>query len=198
MKRILTIACLLVSSYGLMAQKHYLELGLGTGTTPLSEDRVGKLSLNVAAMKPISDQLHLGLDLSLGGNFVPGDYSTLQGNTEILDPHGSHWSSIMFMGRYYPIAKVPFYTGLGVGINSYWSYVHTIEDDRIHRINLAVNPEIGFTINQKLNMGLRYFMGGSTRDFEGSKLPDYGGNTVQLNSEPVNILMLTFGWRIGL
>lgn len=198
MKKFIIFSFLFVVSQGLLAQNFYLDLGIGNGSAAIGEDRQGKLMLQVSVMKRVSDQLHLGLELSTGGNFIPADNTFTQGTTEILDPHRTQWSSALARAKYYPISTLSLYAGLGVGINSYWSNVNTLETDRISQINLALSPELGFDFSRNFNVGLRYLIGGSTSDFEGNRSPEYGGNLVRSFSQSVNLILITFNFRWGL
>lgn len=198
MKKLLISLSLLFATQALVAQNYYVELGLGVGSASVGNDRQGKIMLQAAAMKQLSHQFHLGIELTTGGNFIPSEDNTFEGTTEIYNPDGTNWSSAMLKAKFFPVENLPIYAGLGVGINSYWSNVNTVEAQRTSQINMAMSPEIGFRFLDRVNLGVRYHIGGNTDEFEGNRAPEYGGHLVRLNGESVNILLVTMSWRFGL
>ena len=194
-KKLLLITVMSFTGLGLFGQSVTLELGMGVGAEQTSGDRIGKISLNAAIYRQFTDRLSFGLDLTAGGNFIPSDNSTVEGNTEILDPFGTQWTSTMVKAKYHPLESFPVYVAMHAGINSYWWNVNTIEEQRINRINFAVAPEVGIDLKTGFTMSMRYLLGGSTPEFTGNR----GGNTqVTLDSRNVNILTFSLGYRIKL
>lgn len=199
MKNLLFLFAALISINGLNAQKFHLEGGVAMGSIPDADNSRGKAMLYVSAYRILSEHFTLGLELSTGGDFIPGDNSSFEGTTEILNPDDTNWSSAMLKGRYYfTTGPSPIYTGLGLGINSYWSYVHTVETKIASRINLAVAPEIGIDIRKRLNVSLRYLAGGKTDSFEGVRIQRTSGDRVSLQSERVGIILFSMGYRLTL
>ncbi|MCE7991196.1 MAG: hypothetical protein HEP71_04415 [Roseivirga sp.] len=199
MKNLLLLSLLAISAFTVNAQNVHLEGGVAMGGVPNAGNGRGKAMLYAAGYKTLSDRFTFGLELSTGGDFIPGDNATFEGTTEILDPNDTNWSSVMAKGRYYfTSGSSPLYAGTGVGINSYWEYVHTLESKTASKINLAFAPEIGIDIRKRLNVSLRYLVGGSTDSFEGIKPQNTSGDRVSLESQRVSIILFSMGLRLNL
>ncbi len=199
MKHLLLVCLLLISLCSVNAQNVYLEGGVALGSVPNADDNSrGKAMLYVAGYRTFSDHFALGLELSTGGDFIPGDNSTFEGNTEILNPDDTNWSSAMVKGRYYfTTGPSPLYAGAGLGINSYWNYVHTVESKTVSKINLAVAPEIGIDIRKRLNVSMRYLIGGSTDSFEGIRTQN-ANDRISIQSQNVSIFLFSMALRLNL
>lgn len=199
MKHLLLVTLFLTSLCSLSAQNVHLEGGVALGSIPNADDNSrGKAMLYVAGYRAFSDHFTLGLELSTGGDFIPGGNSTFEGNTEILNPDDTNWSSAMFKGRYYfTTGASPLYAGAGLGVNSYWNYVHTVESKTVSKINLAVAPEIGIDIRKRLNVSMRYLIGGSTDSFEGIRTQN-ANDRISIRSQSVSIFLFSMALRLNL
>lgn len=199
MKRTLSVLFLLALSFTqLTAQNLIFEGGLGLGNVTGKDHSQGKIMLFAALYKPQSANFHWGLELSAGGNFIPSDSESFEGTTEILSPYDANWGNAMIKGRYFFTQDAsPIFAGMGIGINSYWSNVNAVEENRVSQINLGFEPEVGITIRRRLTASMKYLVGGSTPSFNGNRPQEYGGNPIQLREEKVNVLMLTLGYVLN-
>ncbi len=199
MKNLLVLSALFLSVISVKAQHVHLEGGVAVGGIPNADNSQGKAMLYVAGYRIFSNHFTLGLEMSTGGAFIPGDNGMFEGTTEILDPNDTKWSSAMIKGRYYfTTGPSPIYAGTGLGVNSYWNYVHTVESKTAINVNLAIAPEIGIDIRKRLNVSLRYLMGGSTANFEGIRTQSTTGDRISLQSQRVSILLFSMGLRLNL
>lgn len=199
MKKLLVLSALFISVISVKAQHVHLEGGVGMGGILNADKSQGRAMLYVAGYRIFSDHFTLGLEMSTGGDFISGGNSTFEGTTEILDPNNTKWSSAMIKGRYYfTMGPSPVYAGAGLGVNSYWDYVHTVESKTVTKINLAIAPEIGIDIRKRLNVSLRYLIGGSTAAFEGTRIQSTSGDRITLQSQNVSIILLSMGLRLNL
>ncbi|GAB5530430.1 MAG: hypothetical protein Roseis3KO_22070 [Roseivirga sp.] len=199
MKELLVLSAIFISVISVKAQHVHLEGGLAMGGIPNADNSRGKAMLYAAGYRIFSDHFTLGIELSTGGAFIPGGNSTFEGTTEILEPNDTKWSSAMIKGRYYfTKGPSPVYAGAGLGVNSYWAYVDTVESKTATSINLAIAPEIGIDIRKRLNVSLRYLIGGSTADFDGTRIQGTSGDRITLASSSVSILLLSMGLRLNL
>lgn len=199
MKNLLVLSALFLSVISVNAQHVHLEGGVAVGGIPNADNSQGKAMLYVAGYRIFSGHFTLGLEMSTGGDFIPGGNSTFEGTTEILDPYNTKWSSAMIKGRYYiTMGPSPIYAGAGLGVNSYWEYVHTVESKTATNVNLAIAPEIGIDIRKRLNVSLRYLVGGSTDAFEGTRTQSTSGDRITLQSKSVSILLVSMGLRLNL
>lgn len=199
MKKLLIISALFISIISVKGQHVHLEGGVAMGGIPNADNSRGKAMLYAAGYRIFSDHFTLGVELSTGGAFIPGDNSEFEGTTEVLDPNNTNWSSAMMKGRYYfTTGPSPIYAGAGLGINSYWNYVHTVESKTATRLNLAVAPEIGIDIRKRVNVSLRYLIGGSTESFEGTRTRNTSGDRISLQSQRVSIILFSMGLRLNL
>jgi len=188
--KVIPIIILLMFSLSSMAQESYLEGGFGIGNVLGSTHRSGKAELHIGVFKgfPFGE---LGLDLSGGGNFIPGTNSIEEPGVEILSPNDVKFASVMLLYRF-PLIKNIFieprlgYTALNV-------FVHTTDITKLRQDNISAGIGIGVSLD-KIALSLRYQYNGETSDYEG--LRDAG--TVKSFSEPVSMILLRMSYHLEL
>lgn len=202
MKRLSTVTLILILyliNTQLSAQGYAANVSLGLGNVVGYNHPQGKIQLGIMCVRSmLEDKLQMGIEISMGGNFIPGD-SEVDDITriELIDAANANWTGVQYKGRYFLAGESlrPF-VGLGIGANNYWFNVNTVEEETVNQWNLAFAPEVGLGIN-KFNLALRYIVGGSTPDFSGVRPVEYGGNQVVLTSENLDIILLTFGYTLS-
>ena len=154
------------------AQDYMSEIGLGIGNVVGSEHTLGKAEIFANVFKPLKTG-QLGLDFTAGGNFIPGDRSTMEGNTETLSPNDIRYHSATVVYRY-PIKK-RFFIEPRLGYSSLSYFVHTDEDRKISEPNFSYGLSMGATVLDKFSVSIRYqYLGMTPETFSrvSRKLPN--------------------------
>ncbi|SNR45447.1 hypothetical protein [Dokdonia pacifica] len=189
-KQTLFIICCFFIFQSNFAQNIEMEVGVGIGNVvgEVHEKGKGELFLSVFKSYKFGE---LGLDLSTGGNFIPGNLSTMEENIEIVSPNDSKFWSISALYRCK--IKKHFFIEPRLGFASLYSFVHTDNTRRINQSNFTAGFGIGARI-ERFVVSLRYQYYGETADFEGVRNTE----TIISNSEPFDAILLRVSFRFGL
>ena len=189
MKQTLFMICCLLVFQDTNSQSVQMEVGAGIGNVVGEDHDLGKGELFLSALKSYNFG-ELGLDLSMGGNFIPGERSTMEENIETLSPNDSKFWSITALYRYK--VKKHFFIEPRLGFASLYSFVHTDNTTRINQSNFTAGFGIGARI-ERFVVSLRYQYYGKTADFEGIR----NTQTVISNLESFDAILLRFSFRFG-
>ncbi len=182
---ILALTCLCSN-----AQNLQIETGFAMGNVVGEEHSLGKAELHLSFLKCYKFG-QLGLDFSTGGNFIPGERSTTEGNTEILSPNDTKFGSITFLYRL-PITKHIFVEPR-MGYASLYAWVNTDDSRRIQQSNFSAGVGLGAYV-RRFTFSLRYQYYGRTADYMGSR----DGTIIVSNSEHIDMIFLRWSYRFGL
>jgi hypothetical protein len=189
-KTTLTILALAFTSSWAYAQNSQIETGLALGNVAGEAHSLGKGELHLNFLKCFGFG-QLGLDFSTGGNFIPGERSTLEGNIETLSPNDSKFSAITFLYRL-PISR-QFFAEPRLGYASLFASVNTDDTDKTRQANFSTGIGLGAYV-KRFTFSLRYQYYGRTPDYQGTR----DGTIVVSNPEPVDMIFLRWSYRFGL
>ncbi|WP_431157857.1 outer membrane beta-barrel protein [Winogradskyella poriferorum] len=177
-------------SFGLNAQNLFSEVGIGIGNVIGNEHKLGKAELHFNILKQ-NNYGQMGIDLSLGGNFIPGDHSQLSENTETLSANDAKFTALTFFYRL-PLGKKTFVEPR-IGYASLYHSVNTNDESTIKKANFTYGIGLGIHLIERLTLGLRYQFLGTTPDYQGTR------NQIQVvsNSEPVDVVLLRISYRFN-
>ena len=187
--RLLVFMIMILLVPSIQAQSLQFETGVAIGNVT-TKHSLGKAELHFNLLKCYNFG-QLGLDFATGGNFIPGERSTLEGNTETLSPNDSKFSSINVLYRR-PIKKA-FFVEPRMGYASLFSFVHTDDSRKITQPNFTMGLGVGGYIG-RFTFSLRYQYYGKTASYQGAR-----DNTVVIsNPESFDLVLLRMSYRFGL
>ena len=186
----LPIVILFCSINSVLAQNLFTEVGLGIGNVTGGEHTKGKAEIYVNVLKSYGFG-ELGLDISTGGNFIPGTTSAVENNIETLASNDAKFSSITAFGRLAVFEKIYIEPRFGYASLFYW--VHADNEDRISESKISYGLGVGTTISDNFSISLRYQHLGNTPEYEGSK----DATTIISKSEPLQLVLLRIGYRFN-
>ena len=172
------------------AQDKFIEVGIGIGNVTGNRNARGKGELHFNIIKSYKFG-QLGLDVSTGGNFIPGTSNTADENTEILSSNDFKFTNITVLYRL-PI-KSHLFVESRLGYSSLFSFVHTEDKTKISQPNFTAGIGIGAYINN-FTLSLRYQYLGVTPNYEGTK----NMTIVKSNSESLGLLLFRISYRFDL
>lgn len=172
------------------AQTTSIEAGIGIGNVLGAKHSLGKAELHLSLLQHFRFGA-LGLDLSTGGNFIPGTRSTEAPKLEILEPNDTKLSAAMILYRRSVFKKV--YIEPRIGYTNLHAFVHSNEQKKVSQSNWSAGLGVGTEL-KKLNFSLRYQYYGQTANFLGTR--EHG--MVQSESAPVAIVFLRLSYRLDL
>lgn len=172
------------------AQDKFIEVGLGIGNVTGNRNARGKGELHFNIIKSYKFG-QLGLDVSIGGNFIPGTTNTTDENIEILSSNDFKFTTITVLYRL-PI-KSHLFVEPRFGYSSLFSFVHTDGKTKITRPNFTIGIGIGTHLNN-FTLSLRYQYLGVTPDYSGIK----NETIVNSNSESLALLLFRISYRFNL
>lgn len=189
-KYVLLLAFLLFKTQSIVAQHTFMEIGVGIGNVVENKNARGKGELHFNIIKPYKFG-QLGLDVSTGGNFIPGTTNTVDENMEILSSNDFKFSAITVLYRL-PV-KQYFFVESRLGYSSLFTFVHTDDKTKISQPNFTVGIGIGAHLNN-FTLSLRYQHLGVTPNYIGTK------NTIIVKSNPesLDLLLLRVSYRFNL
>ncbi len=177
------------TQYG-KTQHLFAEVGAGVGNVVEEEHTLGKGELYFNLLTSFKFG-QIGLDFATGGNLIPGERTSQEGDIEILSPNDARFGTISLLYRL-PIGKHLFIEPRsGYSVLSY--FVHTDNDTKIKQQNLSYGLGVGAVLQDRLSVSLRYERLGLTPAYEGTK----DRTTVISNAEPVNLLLFRMGYRFS-
>ena len=186
----LLIVTLLLLIHTSFAQDLFSEVGVGLGNVIGEEHSKGKAEIYINLIKSYKFG-EIGLDISTGGNFVPGNISGIVGNIETLSPNDAKFTSLIAFFRL-PILK-KLYVEPRFGYSSLFYNVNTDSERIINRSNITYGIGIGTTLFENLSLSLRYQHMGNTPNYVGIK----NSTTLISNSEKVNLVLLRVAYRFN-
>ena len=172
------------------AQNIQIETGWAMGNVAGEKHSLGKAELHMTALKCYNFG-QIGLDLATGGNFIPGDRSTIEGNSEILSPNDTKFSSVALVYRF-PMTRHIFLEPK-LGYASLFSYVHTDDTQKIKQPNFSAGFGFGGYIG-RFTLSLRYQYYGQSPSYQGSR----DGTMVVSNAESIGMILFRTSFRFGL
>lgn len=189
-KYLLFLVLLLLKIELINAQDSYMEVGLGIGNVIGNRNARGKGELHFNIIKSYQFG-QLGLDISTGGNFIPGITSIEDENIETLSSNDFKFTTLMVFYRL-PIKK-HFFIESRFGYSSLFAFVHTDDKTKISQPNFTAGIGIGGHINN-FTLSLRYQYLGVTPNYEGTK----NMTIVRSNSESLGLLLFRISYRFVL
>ncbi|WP_296386679.1 hypothetical protein [Winogradskyella sp.] len=126
------------------AQDSFMEVGVGIGNVIGNKNTRGKGELHFNIIKSYQFG-QFGLDISTGGNFIPGITSSEDENIETLSSNDFKFTTLMAFYRL-PIKKHLFVESR-LGYSSLFSFVHTDDKTKISQPNFTAGIGIGGHIN---------------------------------------------------
>lgn len=189
---------LLIGQNDALGQTLSLDAGLGIGNVVGKENAHGKINASLSGWFSSGTKFSLGLHLSTGGNFIPGNQIIYEGDTEILSPVDCKWHAIQAKSRYFPWGQerlASVFLGAGMGWNNYFYNLHSVEENRVSQSSWAFSAEMGVKV-KFIYGSLNYYKGGRTPTFQGNRPIDYGGNPIRLASEQISMIFLTLGFSV--
>ena len=186
----LLMLCLVMQVLTIQAQHLQLETGVGIGNVTGGKHSLGKGELHLTFLK-CYDFGQLGMDFATGGNFIPGERSIMEGNTETLSPNDSKFSSISILYRM-PVER-QFFVEPRIGYSSLFYFVHTNDRRKIKQPNFTAGLGIG-AYAKRFTFSFRYQYYGKTEEYQGTR----DGTTVISNAESFDLLLLRISYRFGL
>ncbi|WP_282042626.1 hypothetical protein [Winogradskyella flava] len=172
------------------AQDTFTEIGVGIGNIIGNRNARGKGELHFNIIKSYQFG-QLGLDMSTGGNFIPGITSIEDENIETLSSNDFKFTTLMVFYRL-PIKK-HFFIESRFGYSSLFAFVHTDDKTKISRPNFTTGIGIGAHTNNFV-LSLRYQYLGVTPNYEGTK----NMTIVRSNSESLGLLLFRISYRFDL
>ena len=180
---------ILVPSLQAQSQCLQIETGIAIGNVT-TKHSLGKAEFHFNLLKCYNFG-QLGLDFATGGNFIPGERSTFEGNTETLSPNDSKFSAVTFLSRL-PIKK-QFFVEPRLGYASLFSLVHTDDSRKITQPNFTMGLGVGGYAG-RFTFSFRYQYYGKTASYQGTR-----DNTVVIsNPESFDLVLLRMSYRFGL
>ncbi|MBC3847542.1 hypothetical protein H8K90_14185 [Winogradskyella echinorum] len=189
-KYFLLLVLLLLKIELINAQDTYIEAGVGIGNVFGNKNARGKGELHFNIIK-FYQFGQIGLDISTGGNFIPGITSIEDENIETLSSNDFKFTTITALYRL-PIKKHLFVESR-LGYSSLFSFVHTDDTTKISQPNFTAGIGIGRHINN-FTLSLRYQYLGVTPNYEGSR----NMTIVKSNSESFGLLLFRISYRFDL
>ncbi|WP_281541924.1 hypothetical protein [Maribacter aestuarii] len=188
--KLLLIVTLLFSIHKSIAQDVFTEVGIGLGNVIGKEHQKGKAEIYFNIFKSYRFG-EIGLDISTGGNFIPGNISGIEDNTETLSPNDAKFTSISAFYRLPIIKKIYFEPRFGYSTLFY--FINADNERKINKSNITYGLGIGTTLFENLSLSLRYQHLGNTPNYEGSK----ESTTIISKSEPLNLVFLRVAYRFN-
>ena len=186
-KYLLVLVLLLLKIEFINAQDPFMEIGVGIGNVTGNRNARGKGELHFNIIKPYKFG-QAGLEVSTGGNFIPGTTNTTNENIEILSSNDFKFTSITVLYRL-PI-KSHLFIESRLGYSSLFSFVHTEDKTKISRPNFTAGIGIGaYTNNFTLSVRYRYL--GVTPNYEGTR----NMTIVRSNSESLGLVLFRISYR---
>jgi hypothetical protein len=181
---------LLCSIHYCNAQSSYTEIGLGFGNVVGEEHRNGKAEIHINFLKPFKFG-EIGLEISTGGNLIPGSDRGIENNIENLSSNDAKFNSITAFYRFPIIKKIYLETRLGYSSLFYW--IHADNERKISKSNISYGLGVGATLFNNLSLSLRYQNLGNTPDYEGNK----DLTTIISKSKPLKLVLLRVAYRFN-
>ncbi len=188
--KLLFIVTLLFTIHNSIAQDLFTEVGIGLGNVIGEEHPKGKTEIYFNVFKSFKFG-EIGLDISTGGNFIPGNISEIQGDIETLSPNDAKFTSISAFYRLSIFKKVYFEPRFGYSTLFY--NVNTDNERIIDKSNITYGIGIGSTFFENLSLSLRYQHLGNTPNYEGTK----NSTTIISKSEKLNLVLLRVAYRFN-
>jgi len=181
---------LLCSIHYCNAENSYTEIGLGVGNTAGEEHRNGKGEININFLKSYKFG-EIGIDISTGGNLIPGSDRSTENNIETLSSNDANFNCITAFYRLPIIKKIYLETRLGYSSLFYW--IHADNERKISKSNISYGHDVGATLFNNLSVSLRYQNLGNTPNYEGNK----NMTTIISKSEPLKLVLLRVAYRFN-
>jgi len=189
-KYFLLLFLLLLKTELINSQDTFIEVGLGIGNIIGNKNARGKGELHLNTIKSYQFG-QLGLDISTGGNFIPGITSIEDETIETLSSNDFKFTTLMILYRL-PIKKHLF-VETRLGYSSLFSFVHTEDKSKISQPNFTAGIGIGAYTNN-FTLSLRYQYLGVTPNYEGTR----NMTIVRSNSESLGLVLLRISYRFDL
>lgn len=189
-KYLLLLVLLLLKIELINAQDTFMEIGVGIGNVFGNKNARGKGELHFNIIKSYQFG-QIGLDISTGGNFIPGITSIEDENIETLSSNDFKFTTLM--GFYRLPIKQHLFVEARLGYSSLFSFVHTDDTTKISQSNFTAGIGIGRHINN-FTLSLRYQYLGVTPNYEGSR----NMTIVKSNSESLGLLLFRISYRFDL
>ena len=181
---------ILLTTQNASAQGLFVETGFGIGNIAAEKHRLGKGEVHLTMIKPFR-RSQVGLDISTGGNLVPGDRTSDEGNTDIISPYDARFLSATAIYRL--SIRDRFFIEPRVGYSSLNHFIFADNKRQIRQSNLTAGLGFGARIDD-FTASFRYQYLGETPDFFGPK--DDG--LVRSDSEPIGVFLLRLSYSLDL
>jgi hypothetical protein len=188
--KLLIIVTIPFSIHNSIAQDVFTEAGVGLGNIIGEEHPKGKAEIYINVLKSYNFG-EIGLDISTGGNFIPGNSSGIEDNIETLSPNDAKFTSISAFYRL-PLIK-DIFVEPRFGYSSLFYYIHADNERKINKSNITYGLGIGTTLFENLSLSLRYQNFGNTPNYEGTKET----TTIISRSESLNLVLLRVAYRFN-
>jgi hypothetical protein len=184
------VIILLCSIHYCNSQDLFTEVGLGFGNVVGEKHRKGKVEIYINILKSYKFG-EIGLDLSTGGNFVPGTSSGIENYIETLSSNDAKFNSITAFYRLPIFKKIYFEPRLGYSTLFYW--IHADNVRKINKSNITYGLGVGATLFDNISLSLRYQHLGNTPNYEGNK----DSTTIISKSKSLKLLFLRVAYRFN-
>ena len=182
-----------------MVQRFSITPYLGIGDFTPGNNSNGKLSLGAYLLYSLNSKFDIGIEGSLGGNFIPGDGEISNDQTElILNPKSFSFDQLGGNLQYNKSLfdnRLDVYALLSSGVVRHSNQnMGLANNESISQSNFYYGVEIGGIV-QNVRVGFRYHDLGHIDAFNG-RTED--GRLASMEGTKLKILLLTFGYRLKL
>ncbi|MDF1695306.1 MAG: hypothetical protein P1U56_05715 [Saprospiraceae bacterium] len=170
-----------------IGQSFFFDGGAGIGNVVNKDHTLGKVELHLGMFKKLSYG-DLGVEITVAGDFIPGDNSTSSAEQESILAGSSRFNMATFAYRL-PVYK-KFFIEPRIGYALLFQHIDSDETSTIYKSNLTSGIGIGTTID-RLTLSVRYQYLGNSPEFDGFN----DSIRVLAEPDPLSVVMVGLYYR---